>query len=697
MTERSLPVTLPLPRNFALTPHQMASPDPPLPGPANLVDDALRHPDSAPPISPDSAPPSTATRPSALSRGELSTASSYASEVSTREGTPDLANGQGVTTTITTVTGKGGKAVTQTLTHVGAASVDARFSSTTNSITLRPIPARGGDPKKIKVLRSRRTHFAPRTSHFDRHNLTSASDPFRGLYTLFWIVIFVGALKTVYHRFAEQGGWGGEWRFAALISRDGWVLAVSDAVLVSASLLCVPYAKLLVHGWIRYHGAGVIIQHICQTLYLAIAIRWTFHRNWPWVQSGFMTLHALSMLMKIHSYCSLNGELSERRRQLKKDEKRLEEVLEEMGGRRKAEREAREEWERQCGEAARAKEGEAGVSEGEKEAAATLSSTDASNSALSSEDEAAAALLRHRQPTARRRSISPSASRTGSSSAPSATLAPSRAEEPQEGVETLTWHPSDQVSKLAIAICEAKDLLTSNGKKPVTFPENVTFANFIDYLLVPTLVYELEYPRTDSIRPLYILEKTLATFGTFSILVLIVDSFILPVTSRTDTPLFGFVLDLALPFTLAYLLIFYVIFEGVCNGFAELTRFADRNFFDDWWNSCTFDEFSRKWNRPVHAFLLRHVYAETMASYKLSKLSAAFVTFLFSACVHELVMAVVTKKLRLYLFSMQMAQLPLIMVGRAKIFRQYPALGNLFFWLALLSGFPLLGTLYLRY
>lgn len=132
----------------------------------------------------------------------------------------------------------------RSLTHVGASSIDARFSSSTNSITLRPIPARGSDPKKIKVLRSRRTHFAPRTSHFDRHNLTSASDPFRGLYTLFWIVIFVGALKTVYHRFSEQGGWGGEWRFAALISRDGWVLAVSDAVLVSASLLCVPFAKV---------------------------------------------------------------------------------------------------------------------------------------------------------------------------------------------------------------------------------------------------------------------------------------------------------------------------------------------------------------------------------------------------------------------------------------------------------------------
>jgi sterol O-acyltransferase len=34
-----------------------------------------------------------------------------------------------------------------------------------------------------------------------------------------------------------------------------------------------------------------------------------------------------------------------------------------------------------------------------------------------------------------------------------------------------------------------------NGK--TTYPNNVTFFNFIDYLSLPTLVYELEYPRTD--------------------------------------------------------------------------------------------------------------------------------------------------------------------------------------------------------
>jgi len=65
------------------------------------------------------------------------------------------------------------------------------------------------------------------------------------------------------------------------------------------------------------------------------------------------------------------------------------------------------------------------------------------------------------------------------------------------------------------------------------------------------------------------------------------------------------------------------------------------------WNSTSWDEFSRKWNKPVHAFLLRHVYAPTILSYRLSKTSAMLVTFLLSACVHELVMVVVTRKIRL--------------------------------------------------
>lgn len=45
--------------------------------------------------------------------------------------------------------------------------------------------------------------------------------------------------------------------------------------------------------------------------------------------------------------------------------------------------------------------------------------------------------------------------------------------------------------------------------------------------------------------------------------------------------------------------------------------------------------------------------SSTITTYKFSKFQAAFTTFLLSACVHELVMAVVTKKIRFYLLTMQ--------------------------------------------
>jgi len=156
-------------------------------------------------------------------------------------------------------------------------------------------------------------------------------------------------------------------------------------------------------------------------------------------------------------------------------------------------------------------------------------------------------------------------------------------------------------------------------------------------------------------------------------------------------------LDLSIPFMVAYFLLFFIIFECICNGFAELSRFADRQFYEDWWNSTSWDEFARKWNKPVHSFLLRHVYASTMANYKLSRQSATLITFLCSAVFHELVMAVVTKKFRFYLFIMQMIQIPLIAIGRLPAIRRNKLVGNVVFWIGLYAGFPLLCVAYCAY
>ena len=157
--------------------------------------------------------------------------------------------------------------------------------------------------------------------------------------------------------------------------------------------------------------------------------------------------------------------------------------------------------------------------------------------------------------------------------------------------------------------------LTGQVWGQVKYPNNLTFANFLDYMLCPTLVYELEYPRTERVRVWYILEKAAATFGSIALMILITEQYVLPAiqpilpsktTGMTVSQKFvelGWVLlDMLLPyyprpgfpsdsrFITLYLLAFYVIFECVLNGFAEVTRFADRGFYDAWWNSVTWDQ-----------------------------------------------------------------------------------------------------------
>ncbi|KAE8227479.1 hypothetical protein CF319_g60 [Tilletia indica] len=270
----------------------------------------------------------------------------------------------------------------------------------------------------------------------------------------------------------------------------------------------------------------------------------------------------------------------------------------------------------------------------------------------------------------------------------------------------LSAHPDEQISDLAQQIeLIREDLMSASPHEDplsvatsleprISWPANVTYANFWDYLLVPTLVYELEYPRTKEIRPLYVLEKTLATFGTFFVIYVVTEHWIMPFQPSDSEPLIQSFLQLALPMLINYLLIFYIMFECICNAFAELTRFADREFYQDWWNATSMDVFSRKWNKPVHSFLLRHVYASSITA-GLPKQQAMFFTFLLSSLLHELVMAVVSGKIRGYLFAMQMAQMPLIFISQIPFIRRNEVLGNLIFWIGLMVGFPLLNILYI--
>ncbi|KAI0642138.1 MBOAT-domain-containing protein [Trametes meyenii] len=525
--------------------------------------------------------------------------------------------------------------------------------------------------------------FAPRKSLFDISNESSGTNEFRGFFSLFWISLFLFAVST-YVRSVETNGYPLNFEFASMISRDAITLALSDAVLVLNTGLCVPFAKAIAKGWIRYQWTGIILQHLWQSAVLATAVTWTFNRHWPWVQSGFLTLHSFVMMMKMHSYLATNGELANTNRKAEKVLTQLKQATEAEGG-----------WDAALRIAEDAMlQHDSPIPQGTPNAPENAPE----GSTTSYVDARTAVTLRQRlaaRAAAGAKAEGSAVKTTGTRVlSPSATAIPTHPPTPSE---ILEHHPSAKISDLAKALSDLERDLTGPVEGRVRWPANITFKDFAWYQLTPTLVYELEYPRTDSIRPLYVFEKSVAFFGTFALLYTIVETFIIPLTPTKEQSFARSLLDLAMPFMISYLLLFYIIFECICNGFAELSYFADRQFYDDWWNSTSWDEFSRKWNRPVHTFLLRHVYASTMSSYKLTKQSAMFVTFLLSAAAHELVMAIVTKKIRFYLFAMQIAQIPLIAIGRIPAIRRNKLMGNIVFWIGLYAGFPLLCVAYCAY
>ena len=127
-------------------------------------------------------------------------------------------------------------------------------------------------------------------------------------------------------------------------------------------------------------------------------------------------------------------------------------------------------------------------------------------------------------------------------------------------------------------------------------------------MFTPWLVYAF-YPRRKHINGLYLLKKGAKVMMLFVLIYLIHSEWIQPWVQRTSqVTAIELVLRLTLPSTVFVVLCFYLVFENMNNFFAELSRLDYREFYEDWWNSCTYEEFNRKWNKPVHMFLYRHVY-----------------------------------------------------------------------------------------
>ncbi|KAM3407845.1 hypothetical protein ACQJBY_001280 [Aegilops geniculata] len=265
--------------------------------------------------------------------------------------------------------------------------------------------------------------------------------------------------------------------------------------------------------------------------------------------------------------------------------------------------------------------------------------------------------------------------------------------------------------------------LTISGKKVDNAPSTAdmdnlqapTLGSLVYFMMAPTLCYQPSYPRTENIRKGWLIRQIILYLIFTGIQGFIIEQYINPIVVNSQHPLKGgllnaveTVLRLSLPNVYLWLCMFYCFFHLWLNILAEILRFGDREFYKDWWNAKTIDEYWRKWNMPVHKWIVRHIYFPCMRS-GISKVNckmlncyaghalyivcvwsfvlfflqevAVFVSFFVSAVLHELVVAVPCRILKFWAFLGIMLQIPLITLTSClkSKFRDTMA-GNMIFW-----------------
>lgn len=257
--------------------------------------------------------------------------------------------------------------------------------------------------------------------------------------------------------------------------------------------------------------------------------------------------------------------------------------------------------------------------------------------------------------------------------------------------------------KAALAMVEHLDYADAD----IVYPQNITVTNIFYFWFAPTLTYQIafpKYPRIRWLRVLAILMRFIPLGALFYLLGAQIvsptlDSLVkdLKANGGKYTPhlLAEYWLRLAVTNSYMWLLMFYLFFHLWLNLCAELTRWGDRVFYKDWWNSAEVSVYWRLWNTPVHYWLVRHVYFPCLRM-KMSRISATLVVFFLSAVLHEVLVSIPFHMIRPWSFLGMLGQVPLVLSTKF-LHKKFPdtVWGNIIFWVSFcIVGQPMAIMLY---
>ncbi|KAJ0180450.1 hypothetical protein K1T71_003854 [Dendrolimus kikuchii] len=226
-----------------------------------------------------------------------------------------------------------------------------------------------------------------------------------------------------------------------------------------------------------------------------------------------------------------------------------------------------------------------------------------------------------------------------------------------------------------------------------------SFKHYVYYLFAPTLVYRDTYPRTKKIRWSVVLFHFSEVAAIIFYNSFLAERFILPYWSdygknsqiEAGTVVRG-MFACVLPGVISFLCGFYGILHAWLNAFAEMLRFGDRLFYEEWWTTSSFSRYYRAWNRVVHSWLHYNIYKPLVPH--AGRPFSTFIVFFISAVAHEVILAFSFG----FFFPVLLIEfgvfgllfLPLTSASG----RRFPEFLNLLIWLSFFLGNGILWSMY---
>lgn len=149
---------------------------------------------------------------------------------------------------------------------------DGKYILNANDPELREILRKGlqreAEAKSSKRGRTRFRDlvFTRQFTAFDRQN--TASSPFRGFYTLFWLATFLMLVKIAASNWKSYGSvFGRNEILMMMFHRDVLVLGLTDGIMCASTVFCLLLQKAILADYLSWNKHGWLIQNVSYVIY----------------------------------------------------------------------------------------------------------------------------------------------------------------------------------------------------------------------------------------------------------------------------------------------------------------------------------------------------------------------------------------------------------------------------------------------